>query len=63
MKWKAENLKPVAISWIITIIFLFIVTIYNVITKESFGITGIIFFASMGIYFLSYIIFKKRYYS
>ncbi|MEN6378690.1 MAG: hypothetical protein ABFD15_03810 [Methanofastidiosum sp.] len=60
MKWKIENLKTATITWAITIILLFIATIYNYIAKQELGIVGIVFFASLVVYFATYIIFRNK---
>jgi len=60
MNWKIENLKTAAISWAITITLLFLATIYNYIAKHELGLVGIVFFASMVIYFAVYLIIQKR---
>jgi len=60
MKWKIENLKIAAITWAITIILLFIATVYTYVAKPELGIVGIIFFTSLVIYFITYIIFRNR---
>ena len=60
MKWKVENQKIAAITWAITIILLFIATIYNYIAKQELGIVGIIFFASLVVYFITCIILKNK---
>jgi len=60
MKWKIENLKTVAISWTVTMILLLVGTVYNYVTENKFGIVGIIFFASLIVYFAVYIIFKNK---
>jgi exosortase/archaeosortase len=60
MKWKIENLKTAAITWAITIILLFIASIYNYITKQELGIVGIVFFASLVVYFMAYIILTNK---
>jgi hypothetical protein len=60
MEWKIENLKPVAVSWVITLVLLLIATTYGVITKGDFGIPGIIFSSSLVAYFTAYLIFRKK---
>jgi len=60
MEWKIENLKPAAVSWVITLVLLLIATGYNVMTDGSLGITGIIFSASLVAYFAAYLIFRKK---
>ncbi|MFA5259281.1 MAG: hypothetical protein WC979_10245 [Candidatus Pacearchaeota archaeon] len=60
MKWKIENLKTATITWAITIILLFIATIYNYLTKKELGIVGIVFLASLVVYFTAYIILRNK---
>jgi hypothetical protein len=60
MNWKFKNLKITAISWAITITLLFLATIYNYITEHELGLIGIIFFASLSVYFTVYLIVQKR---
>jgi hypothetical protein len=60
MKLKLKNPEPAAISWIVTVLMLCVITIYTVIKTGSFGISGITFFVSMIAYFLSYLILKNK---
>jgi hypothetical protein len=60
MNLKIENLKTTAISWAITITLLFFATIYNYITKHELGLIGIIFFASLVVYFTVYLFVQKK---
>ncbi|MFA6376950.1 MAG: hypothetical protein WCX69_06145 [Candidatus Paceibacterota bacterium] len=60
MNWKIENLKTVAISWVITIVLLLLVTVYNYATEHELGLVGIMFFASLVVYSTVYLIFQKR---
>jgi len=60
MNWKIKNLKTAAISWAVTISLLFIVTIYNYATEHELGLIGIVFFASLVVYFAVYLIIQKR---
>ena len=60
MKWKIENLKTAAIAWAVTMILLLIATIYNYVIEQKLGIIGIIFFASLVVYFTAYIIFRNK---
>ncbi|HEQ78300.1 MAG TPA: hypothetical protein ENI78_01590 [Euryarchaeota archaeon] len=46
-KWTVENLLPMAIAEIVTLIILWILTLYKVITTGYSGITGIIFSTSV----------------
>jgi len=57
---KLKKLTSAEISWIVTLILLFIATVYNTVTTGGFGIVGIIFFASLIVYFGSYIANKKK---
>jgi len=60
MNWKIENLKTATISWAITITLLFLGTIYNYIAKHELGLIGIVFFASLAVYFAVYLIIQKK---
>ncbi|MFA6437060.1 MAG: hypothetical protein WC242_05585 [Candidatus Paceibacterota bacterium] len=60
INWKIENLKTTAISWAITITLLFLATVYNYIVDHELGLIGIIFFASLVVYFAVYLIIQKR---
>lgn len=51
---------PATISWGVTLVLLFIATFYSVVTNGQFGIVGIIFCASLVVYFSAYIIDKKK---
>ena len=46
VEWKIENLLPAAIAGSVTLIMLWIITLYEVFTTGNFGITGIIFLYS-----------------
>jgi len=60
MKLNREKLKHAAFSWIVTLLLLLSVTWYNLVKKGTFGIIGIIFFVSLVVYFISYLISKNK---
>jgi positive regulator of sigma E activity len=60
MKLEIKNSKPLLFSWIVTVVLLFVATIYSVIVDNTFGNEGIIFFTSLVAYFAAYIIFKGK---
>jgi uncharacterized membrane protein YjjP (DUF1212 family) len=53
-------MQPATISWSATLILLLAATFYSVITSGNLGIVGIIFCASLVVYFVAYIIDKKK---
>jgi uncharacterized membrane protein YjjP (DUF1212 family) len=59
MKLKYTG-PAVTVSWCATLILLFIATFYSVVISGDLGIVGIMFCASLVVYFAAYIINKKK---
>jgi ABC-type spermidine/putrescine transport system permease subunit I len=56
------NLKPAAIAWAVTIIMLLIGMYYDYFLAKggSGGMLRTIFFASMIVYWVSYLVYRKK---
>jgi len=57
---KFKYIEPVTISWSVTLVLLLIAAFYSVVTTGELGIVGIIFCASLVVYFTAYIIGRKK---
>lgn len=56
---KFRDLRPVGVSWIVTIALLLIATWYNVLAKGELGIVGVIFSASMAVYLIAHLAWTR----
>lgn len=57
---KMKNVSPAEISYIVTSVLLLVATVQSVVTSSELGTVGIIFFASLVVYFLAYAIRRNN---